>query len=258
MMKQLKKSNKLGTKKPYLSEQQHLHEAVIKDVARAKEDSTMAEVDAVKNPFRLGSQGSTPNRNRERQTIQARPLPLNRVVTKSRRAEQTTLYHPVRWHSSWKSSTTVLPTVEIDDKTSMTIVCNKPGVPDPMKSQPETMENEISEFFQRRSIRSGQIGTPISTIQHYRDIAVSSPRFSLTNICGSRKGQDQTHPELPTHQPIHTVSSFQNGRRSCPEGHYRITQLDMQNRSEGCLYGGTDTQGLSEMSIIFTLRYSGW
>ncbi|CAO3696244.1 unnamed protein product [Rhizopus stolonifer] len=42
----------------------------------------------------------------------------------------------------WRSSTKFLPTMEIDDKISMAVICNKPGVPDPMESQPETMENK--------------------------------------------------------------------------------------------------------------------
>ncbi|CAO3671463.1 unnamed protein product [Rhizopus stolonifer] len=117
---------------------------------------------------------------------------LSRVT--SERGRSGSLHYPIRWHSSWRSSTTILSTMDKNNQTSMAIVCYKPGAPNPMESHSNG-----------GSVRNKQVSGPILTIEHHESVSNIKPRFLIINVYSTRERQDPTYIKLSRNKSVYTM-----------------------------------------------------
>jgi hypothetical protein len=95
-------------------------------------------------------------------------------------------------------------------------------------------------------------GKHVFKFTNYRTLTRPRLTFFIITFCDSGANKDSASLGLQNGESVYTMSTFQDGRGASSQGNYSTERLDLQTRFEGCICGGTNSQGLSALSIFPT------
>ncbi|KAG0905527.1 hypothetical protein G6F57_012734 [Rhizopus arrhizus] len=144
--------------------------------------------------------------------------------------------------------------METTNNSQLVIVCHISRLPNPVGFTTEIVETQNHALVIRRPTSSGCGSENLFTVRNHRSISNSEQTVSFKLLYDTRKDKTPTNLGLPDLEQIRTVPSLQDGRFTSIERSHRTKGLYVQNRSQRCLRGSTDTSEFSSLPVVYESR----